>query len=298
MKTTRNKLFKNNLMLKKNEQKKFAKFFSKREKPNYSKEFLAYKKRNIWNKVLVVSIQIALLVLFVVLWEVLAKTGAINVFITSSPSRIWATIKDLVSSKTLFTHIGVTLYEATLGFLIATFAGSIIAIILWWNKTIRKVLDPYIVVINSLPKIALGPILIVWVGVGTKAIVAMDILIMIVITIISMLNSFTSCDQGKIMLMQSMRANKFQILFKLILPNSLCDFISVLKINVGLTWVGTIMGEYLASKAGLGYLIVYGGQVFKLDLVMASTVILCVLAAIMYFVVAFIEKQVYKHREH
>lgn len=298
MKTTRNKLFKNNLMLKKNEQKKFAKFFSKREKPNYSKEFLAYKKRNVWNKVLVVSIQIALLVLFVVLWEVLAKTGAINVFITSSPSRIWATIKDLVSSKTLFTHVGVTLYEATLGFLIATFVGAIIAIILWWNETIRKVLDPYIVVINSLPKIALGPILIVWVGIGTKAIVAMDILIMIVITIISMLNSFTSCDQGKIMLMQSMRANKFQILFKLILPNSLCDFISVLKINVGLTWVGTIMGEYLASKAGLGYLIVYGGQVFKLDLVMASTVILCVLAAIMYFVVAFIEKQVYKHREH
>lgn len=298
MKTTRNKLFKNNLMLKKNEQKKFAKFFSKREKSNYSKEFLAYKKRNVWNKVLVVSIQIALLVLFVVLWEVLAKTGAINVFITSSPSRIWATIKDLVSSKTLFTHIGVTLYEATLGFLIATFAGSIIAIILWWNETIRKVLDPYIVIINSLPKIALGPILIVWVGIGTKAIVAMDILIMIVITIISMLNSFTSCDQGKIMLMKSMRANKFQILFKLILPNSLCDFISVLKINVGLTWVGTIMGEYLASKAGLGYLIVYGGQVFKLDLVMASTVILCVLAAIMYFVVAFIEKQVYKHREH
>lgn len=298
MKTTRNKLFKNNLMLKKNEQKKFAKFFSKREKPNYSKEFLAYKKRNVWNKVLVVSIQIALLVLFVVLWEVLAKTGAINVFITSSPSRIWATIKDLVSSKTLFTHIGVTLYEATLGFLIATFVGAIIAIILWWNETIRKVLDPYIVVINSLPKIALGPILIVWVGIGTKAIVAMDILIMIVITIISMLNSFTSCDQGKIMLMQSMRANKFQILFKLILPNSLCDFISVLKINVGLTWVGTIMGEYLASKAGLGYLIVYGGQVFKLDLVMASTVILCVLAAIMYFIVAFVEKQVYKHREH
>lgn len=298
MKTTRNKLFKNNLMLKKNEQKKFAKFFSKREKPNYSKEFLAYKKKNIWNKVLIISIQIALLIFIIALWEILAKTGAINVFITSSPSRIWATIKDLVSSKTLFTHIGVTLYEATLGFLIATFVGAIIAIILWWNETIRKVLDPYIVVINSLPKIALGPILIVWVGVGTKAIVAMDILIMIVITIISMLNSFTSCDQGKIMLMQSMRANKFQILFKLILPNSLCDFISVLKINVGLTWVGTIMGEYLASKAGLGYLIVYGGQVFKLDLVMASTVILCVLAAIMYFIVAFVEKQVNKHREH
>ncbi len=120
---------------------------------------------------------------------------------------------------------------------------------------------------------------------------------MIVITIISMLNAFMACDKGKIMLMKSMRANKFQILYKLILPNSLCDFISVLKINVGLTWVGTIMGEYLASKAGLGYLIVYGGQVFKLDLVMASTVILCILAALMYFIIAFVEKRAYKHRD-
>lgn len=265
---------------------------------NFSQEYKAYVRKNIWHKVLIVSIQIALLGLIIGLWELLAKTGAINVFITSSPSRIWATIKDLIAGGSLWGHIGVTLYEATIGFLIATIAGTLIAIVLWWNETIRRVLDPYIVVLNSLPKIALGPILIVWVGIGTKSIVAMDILIMIVITIISMLNSFTSCDEGKIMLMKSMRANKFQILFKLILPNSLCDFISVLKINVGLTWVGTIMGEYLASKAGLGYLIVYGGQVFKLDLVMASTVILCVLAALMYFIVALIEKLVYKHRDH
>ena len=120
MKTKENKQTKANEKMRKKEEKKYLKLFSQKEKPNYSKEFLAYKKRNVWNKVLVVSIQIALLVLFVVLWEVLAKTGAINVFITSSPSRIWATIKDLVASKTLFTHIGVTLYEATLGFLIAS----------------------------------------------------------------------------------------------------------------------------------------------------------------------------------
>ena len=279
-------------------QLKNNKKIGKKEKPTFSKEYKVFVRKNIWNKVLIVAIQIVLLVLLIALWEILARTGVINAFITSSPSRIWATIKDLIQGGTLFHHIGVTLYEATLGFLIATFSGTFIAIILWWNETIRKVLDPYIVVLNSLPKIALGPILIVWVGVGTKAIVAMDILIMIVITIISMLNAFTACDQGKIMLMKSMRANKFQILFKLILPNALCDFISVLKINVGLTWVGTIMGEYLASKAGLGYLIVYGGQVFKLDLVMASTVILCVLAALMYFIVAFIEKRAYKHRDH
>ena len=267
-----------------------------KDKPNYSKEYKVFVRKNIWKKVLIIAIQIGLLVLLIALWEILAKTGKINAFITSSPSRIWKTIKDLFEGGTLFHHIGVTLYEALLGFFIDTIAGTLIAMILWWNETIRKVLDPYIVVLNSLPKIALGPILIVWVGVGTESIVAMDVLIMIVITIISMLNAFTACDENKVMLMRSMRANKFQVLYKLVIPNSFCDFISVLKINVGLTWVGTIMGEYLASRAGLGYLIVYGGQVFKLDLVMASTVILCILAALMYFIVAFFEKRAYKHR--
>ena len=144
--------------------------------------------------------------------------------------------------------------------------------------------------------IILLTILIIWIGAGTGAIVAMDILIMIVITILSMLNTFNSCDDNKILLLKRMGATKLQILFKLILPNSLMEFISVLKINVGLTWVGTIMGEYLVSRAGLGYLIVYGGQVFKLDLVMASTIILCVLAALMYFLVVIIEKFVKKRR--
>ena len=145
-----------------------------------------------------------------------------------------------------------------------------------------------------MPKIALGPIIIIWVGVGTSAIVTMDILIMIVITIISMLNAFRQCEESKIMLLRSMNASKFQILFKLILPNSLSEFISLLKINIGLTWVGTIMGEYLVSKAGLGYLIIYGSQIFNLDLVMTSTLILCVLAGLMYFIVAYIEKIVNK----
>ena len=123
----------------------------------------------------------------------------------------------------------------------------------------------------------------------------MAILICVIITILNMLTSFNSCDQGKILLLRSMGASKFQILRKLILPYSIPSFISVLKINVGMAWVGTIMGEYLVSRAGLGYLIVYGSQVFKLDLVMASTVILCVLAALMYLIVALLEKLVHRN---
>lgn len=263
----------------------------------HSREFLQYKNRKKLKSALISITQVLILIFFIGLWELFAQLEIIDTFTLSSPSRMWNTFIELLSSGTLFLHMGVTLYEAIIGFLIATLLGTFIAIILWWNEILYKILEPYIVVINSLPKIALGPILIIWIGIGTKAIVAMDVLIMIVITTLSMLNAFKACDENKILLLKSMGANKFQILFKLILPNALCEFISVLKINVGLTWVGTIMGEYLVSRAGLGYLIQYGGQVFDLDLVMTSTVILCVLAAVMYFIVAWVEKIVYKKRD-
>ena len=263
-------------------------------KTEFSKEYKKYLKKKRLNKFFIITCQIGILVAIIGLWELLAHLQLIDTFIMSSPSRIIKTIGDLYTGGSLFTHISTTLFEAILGFAIATFGGTIIAIILWWNEFLRKILDPYIVVLNSLPKIALGPLIIIWVGVGTPAIVTMDILIMIIITVISMLNAFRQVDASKIMLLKSMGANKFQILYKLILPSSLSEFISLLKINVGLTWVGTIMGEYLVSKAGLGYLIIYGSQIFNIDLVMSSTIILCVLAAFMYFVVAIIEKKVNK----
>ena len=161
----------------------------------------------------------------------------------------------------------------------------------------REDLEPYLVVLNSLPKIALGPIIIIWFGAGSKAIIFMCILIVIIVTIMNILNSFTSCDKQLIALAKSLGANKFQIFFKLILPNSLKDIVATLKINVGLSWIGAIMGEYLVSKAGLGYLLIYGGQVFNLNLVMTATVILCILASVMYFAVALFEKLMNKFYE-
>lgn len=264
---------------------------------NFSSEYKKYLTKTKQKHFVVLSCQISILIVIFALWEILAATNIIDTFILSSPSRILNQIGLLFKNGTLFFHVGITLFEAIVGFVIATLLGSIVAILLWWNETLRKILDPYIVVLNSLPKVALGPILIIWMGAGMGAIVAMDVLIMLIITIISMLSSFVSCDKNKILLLKSMGANKWQILFKLILPNSLLDFVSVLKINVGLTWVGTIMGEYLVSSAGLGYLIVNGSQVFKLDLVMASTVMLCLLAAIMYFIVSKIETILKKSRQ-
>lgn len=243
------------------------------------------------NKIFILSMQILLFIAIIGLWELLAHFNVIDSFFFSSPSRIYKTFVSLVGTGTLWTHIGITLYETIIGFLIATALGTLIAIILWWNEKIRHILEPYIIVLNSLPKVALGPIIILWVGSGTTAIITMCVLICIVITTISMLNAFMSCDKDKILLMQSMHANKFQIFWKLILPNAFLDFISVLKINVGMSWVGTIMGEYLSSSAGLGYLIVYGSQVFKIDLVMTSTVLLCMLAGLMYAGICLLEKR-------
>ena len=268
---------------------------NKKDNNNFSSEHTSFIKKVKRKKWLIITLQISLFVAFIGFWELFACVGVIDSFFMSSPSRMFNCIVELAGSGELFTHIWTTLYEAILGFVIATGLGLLIAIALWWSETLRRVLDPYIVVLNALPKIALGPLIIIWFGSGTKAIVMMAILILIIVTILSMLSAFMSCDKDKILLMKAMGANKWQLFTKLVFPNALGELVSILKINVGLTWVGTIMGEYLVSKAGLGYLIVYGGTVFNLDLVMSSTLILCILATAMYFGVMAIEKRVRKN---
>ncbi len=244
----------------------------------------------------VIAMRVLLLAVLIALWEVLAVLGLIDTFIMSSPSRIINTVEDLFVNGNVIYHSLITLWETLAGFALSTVIGTAIAVILWAIPLLRKILDPYIVVLNSLPKIALGPVIIIWFGAGSKSIIAMAVLICVIITILNMLAAFQSCEKEKILLLKSMGATKLQVLLKLVLPHSLPAFISVLKINVGMAWVGAIMGEYLVSKAGLGYLIIYGGVVFKLDLVMACTIILCALAAGMYFAVVLLEKIVMKRR--
>lgn len=252
-----------------------------------------YLRKKKLEKIKIVSLQTSILVTFIGLWELLTAIGVVDSFFVSSPSRI---IQCISSTENLWLHVGTTLLECIYGFVISSVTGLVIAILLWFSDTLRRVSEPYIVVLNSLPKIALGPLIIVWVGIGTKAIVVMTFLICIIVVVIGFLNGFLACDESKILLLKSIGAGKFQILTKLVLPSSLPDIISALKVNVGLSWVGTIMGEYLVSSAGLGYLIIFGGQIFQLDLVMMSTVILCFLAALMYFVIAVAEKHIKRKR--
>jgi len=244
----------------------------------------------------VTSMRFLIMLLFFLFWEFAANVGWIDPFITSSPSRFSLSILNLYKSGDLFLHIGTTLFETVSGFLIGTGLGTIIAVLLWWSRTLSRILDPYLVILNALPKIALGPILIVWCGAGVKSIIVMAVLISLIVTIMSVLSGFMEISDEKQLLMRTLGASKWQILRLVVIPASIPNFMNALKISVGMSWVGVIVGEYLVSKAGLGYLIVYGGQVFKLDLVMASIIILCLLAALMYYAVAYIEKCILDRR--
>lgn len=258
---------------------------------NVSKERKKFINKIKRDKAIVLGTQILFLIGIIVLWEYLANANIIDSFITSKPSRIWTTLLNLQANN-LEKHIWVTIYETVIGFFIGTTLGVFIAIVLWWSNFLSRVFEPFLVILNSLPKVALGPIIIIWVGAGTPAIIVMAIAISLVVTILENLHGFTKTDQEIIKMAKTFNATKLQLLTKIVLPANISTFINSLKVNIGLSLVGVISGEFLVSKAGLGYLIVYGGQVFKLDLVMASIIILGIVAAIMYLCVAILEKYI------
>lgn len=261
---------------------------------NYSKEHILYLRKNRRKSIIINVVRVGLLLAILGIWELLADLKVIDSFITSSPSRVAKTLTDLYNNGTLFKHIGITLMETMVGFLIAVVLGYTIAVLLYMSDAAHKVLEPYIVVLNSLPKIALGPLIIIWMGTGYPSIIFMTVIVAIIVCIMNTLTGFLSVDKTMLTLMQAMGAKKTDILFKLIIPASVPSLINTLKVAVGLAWIGSVMGEYVSSRAGLGYLIVYGGQVFKLDLVMTSTFILCILAGGMYGIIALIEKKLTK----
>ena len=256
------------------------------------KNYLRKIKRD---KILVILSQVFILVFLIWLWQYASDKGYINTFISSSPKNVINTIVDLYNSNNLFIHIWITLYETIISFLLGTILGIIIAIIMWYSKFLSRVIDPYLTIFNSLPKVSLGPILIIWVGANIKSIIVMALLISLIITIINVYNGFSSTDINKIKLLKSFGANKFQILKLLILPSNYPVIISSLKINVSMSLIGVIMGELLVSKQGIGYLIMYGSQVFNLDLVISGIIILMIVSYLMYLVISYIEKILIKY---
>lgn len=260
----------------------------------YSEEHRAYLKKQKQYKTKVILVQISIIALFFIIWEILARFEIINTFFYSSPSKILTTITNLFKTNSLFNHIYITIYEVILSFIIATIIGLLTSTILWWNKFISKVMDPYLTILNSLPKVALGPLIIIWAGASINSIIVMSLMISSIITIINLYNAFISTNQNYITLMKTFKANKKDIFLKVILPANKLNIINTLKINMSMNFIGVVMGELLVSKEGLGYLIMYGSQVFNINLVITSVVILGILSSLFYYLISYIEKQFIK----
>ena len=262
-----------------------------------SKERAAYLQKQKRKKYMIRTIQISVVIILLAMWEILANIGVIDSFIMSQPSRMVKTLLNL-GENGLLTHLGVTCMETLIGFLLGTVLGVGLAVLLWWSKTLSRICEQFLVVLNALPKIALGPVFIVWVGAGMQAIIVMALAISLIVTVLEMLNGFLSTDEEMVTMVRTFGADRRQVFTKVVMPSNLHTLFNSMKVNIGLSLVGVIAGEFLVSKAGLGYLIVYGGQVFKLDLVMTSVVILAVVAALLYQSVVITERVITRKMSH
>jgi NitT/TauT family transport system permease protein len=236
-------------------------------------------------------IQFIILISFIALWEITTHFGIVDSFIFSSPTRIGKTILDMTASGQLLYHIGVTLLETLASFFLVNAIGILIAVLLWWNDSLSKILEPYLIVLNSLPKSALAPVFIVWLGSNVQTIIVAAVSVAVFGTIINLYSDFKAVEEDKTKLILTLGGTKKDVLIKVILPSNIPSIISQMKVNIGLSLVGVIIGEFLAAKAGLGYLIIYGSQVFKLDWVIMSIVILCIIATGLYKLLNFFERK-------
>ncbi|HPF83626.1 MAG TPA: ABC transporter permease [Bacilli bacterium] len=250
-----------------------------------------YKKRKKIYNFSIIFVQVLVLISFILIWQLLSDNKIINSFIFSSPKKVYLTIIDLYQNEHLLSHIWITTYETLISFILGTIIGIVVATIMWMSKFFAKVISPYLTIINSLPKVALGPIIVIWFGSSINSIVIMALLISTIITIINVYQAFINIDKIKIKLMKSLKASKFFIYKNLILPGSKKVILNTLVINISMSLIGVIMGEFLVSKQGIGYLIMYGSQIFNLNLVISGIVILCIISAIMYYIISFIEKK-------
>ncbi|MBX9844895.1 MAG: ABC transporter permease [Xanthobacteraceae bacterium] len=227
---------------------------------------------------------------FLGLWQLAASRGWIDPFITSEPSAVARTMAELIQDGTLGYHTAITVAETLIGFLVGTVLGIIIAGSLWWSDFLSDVTDPYIVVLNATPKMALGPVFIVWLGATMTAVVALAVSISLFVTILSVYSAFRQSDRDKLVVVASFGASKWQSFIKVVFPSAVPTIVATLKVNIGLSLIGAIVGEFLAANAGLGYLIIYGQNIFNMSLVMTSLVILTVIAGLMYYAVALLER--------
>ncbi|MHA7748600.1 MULTISPECIES: ABC transporter permease [Paenibacillus] len=241
-------------------------------------------------------VQLIILLVFFALWEVAARLKWIDVLLFSYPTKVFKLLWDKLLDGSLLPHVGVTVVETIIGFVLGTLFGTALAVVIWWSPFLSRVLDPYIVVLNSMPKVALGPLFIVGLGPGLLSIIATTLSITVIITTLVVYGSFKEVDQNYVKVVSLFGGTKRTVFQKVILPASFPAIVSTLKVNVGLAWIGVIVGEFLVSQMGLGYLIIYGFQVFNFTLVISTLFVIAIVATFMYQIVSNLEKRLTKHR--
>lgn len=240
--------------------------------------------------------RVILLAAFLLLWEISSSLGWIDSFFFSSPSRVVTCFITLWKEQTLALHIGITLLETFISFLLVFLISILFATVLWHSDKLSEIFEPYLVLLNSLPKSALAPLFIVWLGTGFTTIVVAGISVALFGSIISFYTAFKQCDPEKITLIYTLGGTKRDAFRKVIFPNSIPILISTTKVNIGLALVGVIIGEFLAARRGLGYLIIYGSQVFQLDMVITSVLLLCIISMGFYKGIQVAERRIHHNR--
>lgn len=251
---------------------------------------IRYLNRRRRHKRIVRVSRVGILLGFLFLWEFTANVGIIDSFIFSSPSRIALCFWGMVLDRSIFLHVGITLYETIISFALVILFSLLTAILLWFSERLSEILDPYLVVLNSLPKSALAPLLIVWLGANKTTIIVAGMSVAIFGSILNLYASFMTVDPDKLTLIYTLHGNRFHALTKIVLPSSIPAIISTMKVNIGLCLVGVVIGEFIGGREGLGYMIIYGSQVFKLDWLLMSICILCLIAMGLYALIGGVEK--------
>ena len=256
------------------------------DQSNGQKLFLTRLRRH---RITVLISRVLILTVFLFLWELCARFEIIDSFIFSSPSKITLCFLEMLKNRSLFLHIGITLYETFISFILVILLSILAAILLWYSKKLSEILEPYLVVLNSLPKSALAPLLIVWLGATSKTIIIAGMSVAIFGSILNLYSEFSEVDPDKIMLIYTLHGNRLHALSKVVIPSCIPAIISTMKVNIGLCLVGVIIGEFIGGREGLGYMIIYGSQVFKLDWLLMSICILCVIAMLLYALLGRLE---------
>lgn len=256
-----------------------------------SKKQIEYVKTVKRQKLRIRIYQILLLIFFLLLWEYSARNDLINAFIFCSPSKLFTTLTTMLKDGSLLHHIYVTLYETLIGFVFVIAGSLLIATLFWWNETLSNVLEPYLVILNALPKSALAPVLIVWLGANKTTIIVCACSVAIFGSILNIYTGFINVENDKIKLIKTLKGNRYHCLKHVVLPSNIPNIISIMKVNIGLCLVGVVIGEFLAAREGLGYLIIYGSQTFKMSNVLLSILILCCIAMLLYVILQRFEKK-------